>query len=179
MPLKRMFASVRGGSWGSEPGTDELDLPCIRGTDLDSLRMLPTLDKAPLRSYSRDDAKYRAARAGDIIIETSGGGDQQIVSGKSMEPRIADGAYAVLRFPVEGSRNGRIVLLELTEAEDPEGGGCYTLKRWRSEKTAAEESEGGWQHERIVLESLNPDVPSITLTNAEGARVIAEFVATV
>ncbi len=101
------------------------------------------------------------------------------VRGKSMEPRIADGSYAVLRFPVEGSRNGRIVLLELTEAEDPEGGGCYTLKRWRSEKTAAEESEGGWQHERIVLESLNPDVPSITLTNAEGARVIAEFVATV
>ncbi len=101
------------------------------------------------------------------------------VRGKSMEPRIADGSYAVLRFPVEGSRNGRIVLLELTEAEDPEGGGRYTLKRWRSEKTAADDSEGGWQHERIVLESLNPDVPSITLTNAEGARVIAEFVATV
>jgi len=100
------------------------------------------------------------------------------VRGKSMEPRIADGSYAVLRTPVVGSRNGRIVLVELTEAEDPEGGARYTMKRWRSKKAAAEAGEGGWRHERIVLESLNADVPSITLSNAEGARVIAEFVAT-
>jgi len=100
------------------------------------------------------------------------------VRGKSMEPRIADGAYAVLRSGVEGSREGRIVLVELSEAEDPEGGGRYTLKRWHSEKEAAEPEEGGWRHERIALESLNPDVPSITLTDGEGAKVIAEFVAT-
>lgn len=39
-------------------------------------------------------------------------------------------------------------------------------------------SVADWRHERIVLESLNPEVPSITLTDAEGARVIAEFVTT-
>jgi hypothetical protein len=52
------------------------------------------------------------------------------------------------------------------------------LKRWHSEKEAAEPAEGGWRHERIVLESLNSNVRSITLTDGAGARVIAEFVAT-
>jgi hypothetical protein len=29
-----------------------------------------------------------------------------------------------------------------------------------------------------VLESLNPDLPSITITDGEGVKVIAEFIAT-
>ena len=82
-----------------------------------------------------------------------------------MEPAIPDGAFAVLREGVEGSRDGRIMLVELTEAEDQEGGGRYTLKRWRGEKKAAGAHEGDWTHDRIVLESLNPQVPSIELTN--------------
>jgi type I restriction enzyme R subunit len=98
------------------------------------------------------------------------------VRGKSMEPRIADGSYAVLRAPVPGSREGRIVLVELTETEDPEGGGRYTLKRWHSEKSVAEESEGGWRHERIMLQSINNAFEPIVLTDSQGARVIAEFV---
>jgi SOS-response transcriptional repressor LexA len=98
------------------------------------------------------------------------------VRGKSMEPRIADGSYAVFRAPVQGSRNGRIVLVELTEPEDPEGGGRYTVKLWRSEKAAADPSEGGWRHEQIVLEPINQAFKPIVLTDSEGARVIGEFV---
>ena len=84
---------------------------------------------------------------------------------------------SIVREHSAGSRDGRIVLVELTEAENPERGGRYTLKRWHSEKKAAEPAEGGWRHERIVLQSLNPDIASITLTDSEGVRVIAEFVA--
>jgi type I restriction enzyme R subunit len=100
------------------------------------------------------------------------------VRGKSMEPRIGDGSYAVFRAPAEGSRDGRIVLVELTEPEDPEGGGRYTIKVWRSDKAATEPSEGGWRHDRIVLEPLNSAFKPIVLTGPEGARVIGDFVAT-
>jgi SOS-response transcriptional repressor LexA len=100
------------------------------------------------------------------------------VRGKSMEPRIGDGSYAVFRAPAEGSRDGRIVLVELTEPEDPEGGGRYTVKVWRSDKAATEPSEGGWRHDRIVLEPLNSAFKPIVLTGPEGARVIGDFVAT-
>jgi phage repressor protein C with HTH and peptisase S24 domain len=100
------------------------------------------------------------------------------VRGKSMEPRIADGSYAIFRAPVAGSRSGRIVLVELTEPEDPEGGGRYTVKLWRSDKTATEPSEGGWRHDQIMLEPLNPSFKPIVLTDSQSARVIGEFVAT-
>ena len=100
------------------------------------------------------------------------------VRGRSMEPRIPDGSYVVLRTPVEGDREGRDLMVELTDAEDPEGGGRYTVKRWHSEKVAAGGDEGGWRHSRIVLQSLNPDIPSIELNGGEGLRVVGEFVAT-
>ncbi len=63
------------------------------------------------------------------------------------------------------------------QADDPEGGGRYTLKCWHSEKAAAEPEEGGWRHERIVLESLNREIGSITLADANGVKVVAEFIA--
>jgi len=55
--------------------------------------------------------------------------------------------------------------------------GKHTLKRWHSDKGAAEPEDGDWRHRRVVLESLNPDLPSITLTDGEGAKAIGEFVA--
>ncbi|MBX3279776.1 MAG: DEAD/DEAH box helicase family protein [Acidobacteria bacterium] len=97
------------------------------------------------------------------------------VVGKSMEPAIPDGAYCLFRSPVEGARQGKIILVQLRDAADPETGQRYTVKRYESEKAAKGDL---WRHERIILQPLNRDFEPIVLTgNDEGElQVIAELV---
>lgn len=78
-PLRRLFSSTEGGSWGANAGEADVDLPCIRGTDFDYPHLRSNVESAPLRSYSRVEVGRRAAHAGDVIIEKSGGGENQPV----------------------------------------------------------------------------------------------------
>ncbi|MBI4027030.1 MAG: hypothetical protein HY360_18745 [Verrucomicrobia bacterium] len=101
------------------------------------------------------------------------------VVGKSMEPTINDGALCVFRNPVEGSRQGRVVLVKKRHFSDPETGGNFTVKRYRSTKVIDENS---WRHDAIELIPDNPDrqkYPVIRLApeDCEDLQVIAEFVA--
>ncbi len=93
------------------------------------------------------------------------------VSGRSMEPRIPDGSLCLFRRIPAGSRQGKLVLVRHRGAS--ETGGEFTVKRYRSRKTLSE--EGGWRHERILLEPLNPDYPVLELGPDE-FQVIGEFV---
>ena len=97
------------------------------------------------------------------------------VVGKSMQPAIPDGAYALLRSPVVGSRQGTTVLVQLRDDADPETRERYTVKRYASTKAKKGDA---WQHERITLKPLNPDFRPIELTGADEGqlRVVAEFV---
>jgi type I restriction enzyme R subunit len=97
------------------------------------------------------------------------------VVGKSMEPAIPDGSYCLFRAAVEGTRQGKTVLVQLRDAPDPETGQRYTVKRYRSEKAATGDS---WRHARITLEPVNPEFEPIVLTGAsEGElQVVAELV---
>ena len=97
------------------------------------------------------------------------------VIGKSMEPAIPDGAYALFRAPVEGSRQGKTVLVQLRDGADPETGERYTVKRYASTKARKGDA---WQHERITLKPLNPDFQPIELIGADEGqlRVVAELV---
>jgi len=97
------------------------------------------------------------------------------VVGKSMEPAIPDGAYCLFAAPVEGTRQGKTVLVQLRDVTDPESGERYTVKRYESEK--AQDGEL-WRHERITLKPINPDFKPIVLTGADEGQlqVIAEFV---
>ena len=97
------------------------------------------------------------------------------VVGQSMEPVIPDGAWCLFRGPVEGARQGRIVLVELRDDIDPETGQRYTVKRYDSQKSRSGES---WRHTRIALRPVNPDFEPIVLTGADEGelRVVAEFV---
>lgn len=74
---------------------------------------------------------------GWIEVEGFGPLDERIfvaqVVGRSMEPTIHDGDYGVFRLRPEGSRNGRIVLVQYRGPVDPETGGASTVKRYRSE----------------------------------------------
>ena len=92
-----------------------------------------------------------------------------------MEPRIPDGSYCLFDGPVTGTRQGRIVLARLLNALDPDTGQRFTVKRYRSEKTA---NEDGWRHLSIVLEPLNPDYEPIELTGEDESpvAVIAELI---
>ena len=97
------------------------------------------------------------------------------VVGKSMEPRIPDGAYCLFMSPVTGTRQGRTVLVQLRDAVDPDSGERFTVKRYRSDKAA---DEDGWRHVRVVLEPSNPEFSPIELKiEDEGSvAVVAELV---
>lgn len=97
------------------------------------------------------------------------------VVGRSMLPQIPDGAWCLFRAPVEGTRQGKIVLVELRDAVDPETGGQYTVKRYDSAKVR---HGGSWRHERVTLRPLNPEFKPIELGRADEDRlkVVAELV---
>ena len=97
------------------------------------------------------------------------------VIGKSMEPRIPDGAYCLFSAPVTGTRQGLTVVVQMLDDTDPETGESYTVKRYESRKAASE--EGGWRHVKIILKPDNPDFQPIELTcEDEGSvQVVAEF----
>ena len=96
------------------------------------------------------------------------------VVGKSMEPRIADGSWCLFRAPVEGTRQGKTVLVQLRDDIDPETGQRYTVKRYESEKA----DEDSWRHVKITLRPVNPDFEPIVLTGSDEGelQVIAELV---
>jgi Peptidase S24-like len=90
------------------------------------------------------------------------------IVGRSMEPLIPDGSFCIFRAGVVGSRAGRLVL-----AEDLSNN-AYAVKRYTSKKV---ETEEGWKHLRIGLESLNPDYPTWYLEPDEKKyRILAEFI---
>jgi SOS-response transcriptional repressor LexA len=108
----------------------------------------------------------RPLRAGMFVAQ---------VVGRSMEPLIPNGSWCLFRSPVEGSRQGKVVLVEHRDIHDPETGGSYTVKRYRSRKAADAE---GWRHVEIRLEPENPEFAPIVLReSAEGdVRVVAELI---
>ena len=98
------------------------------------------------------------------------------VVGKSMEPAIPDGSWGLFRAPVEGTRQGKTVLVRLRGDPDPDTGERYTVKRYTSEK-AEVDADGGWRHARITLKPTNPDYRPIVLSAEEDDAfgVVAEF----
>jgi len=97
------------------------------------------------------------------------------VVGKSMEPAIPDGAYCLFGSPVEGTRQGRTVVVLLRDKADPETGQRFTVKRYESEKAVSE--DGTWRHVRVLLKPINRDFEPIELTcEDEGTvDVVAEM----
>jgi hypothetical protein len=59
---------------------------------------------------------------------------------------------------------------------DPDTGGSYTVKRYRSEKAAGDDDS--WKHTAVRLEPLNPAYQPIVIaaTEASDVRVIGELV---
>ncbi len=71
------------------------------------------------------------------------------VVGESMNRRIPNGAWCVWRLNPTGTRQGRVVLAQHRDIQDPEHGGTFTVKIYESEKVGTE--DGGWRHTRVTL----------------------------
>jgi SOS-response transcriptional repressor LexA len=97
------------------------------------------------------------------------------VTGQSMEPRIPSASWCLFRPSPAGSRERRLLLVQVNTQADPEDGGRYTVKRYHSVKR---ETEDGWEHQTIQLEPLNKDYQPIEISSeeADDIRVVGEFV---
>jgi phage repressor protein C with HTH and peptisase S24 domain len=82
------------------------------------------------------------------------------VTGTSMEPLIPDGSWCLFRPCPAGSREGRILLVQLGTDGAGENGGRFTVKKYHSKKTVTADR---WRHDRIQLLPMNPAFESIEL----------------
>ena len=96
------------------------------------------------------------------------------VSGHSMEPSIPHGSLCLFQRPTQGSRNGRIVLVQL-HSLDPETGGRFTVKKYSSTKSPTDDS---WSHSSITLLPTNPAFPPIPIDPAHthDLLIVGEFI---
>jgi type I restriction enzyme R subunit len=120
--------------------------------------------------------RFEWAELPDYFRPRSGMFVAQIV-GESMNRRIPNGSWGLFRLNPQGTREGKIVLVEHREIQDNDLGGHYTLKKYHSEK--AQTPDGTWEHTRIVL---SPDTTAdgyepivIEADGDEQVRVIAEW----
>jgi uncharacterized protein len=97
------------------------------------------------------------------------------VVGESMNRRIPNGAWCLFRANPQGTRQGKIVVVQHRSISDPETGGSYTIKRYRSEKVVDE--DGGWRHTRIELhpETDQDGFGVIVIEADDDVGVVAEW----
>jgi len=91
------------------------------------------------------------------------------VAGDSMEPSIPDGAWALFRSPAR-EVDGRIVLVQVRDPDDPDSGGAFLLKKVERRRVRSAM--------RVRLLSRNKKYPPIDVSDDRGERytVIAELV---
>jgi SOS-response transcriptional repressor LexA len=99
------------------------------------------------------------------------------VIGESMNRRIPNGSWCLFREPSDGSRNGKVVIVQSRDIQDLDTGGQYTVKIYRSEKT---ETGDSWAHQKIRLEPDSMDFSFKPMTfdsdTVNELRVLGEFV---
>jgi hypothetical protein len=92
-----------------------------------------------------------------------------------MNKIMPNGSICLFERYAGGSRNGKIVLVEMTDFMDVDSGSNYTIKEYSSKKTVAED---GWKHEEIILLPRSTGVYApIVLRDEEtiGLKVIGTF----
>ncbi len=99
------------------------------------------------------------------------------IIGESMNRVIPNGSICLFKTYTGGSRNGKILLIEYRDIQDPDFNSAFTIKTYTSEKKITEEN---WEHTSIILRpnSFDSSYQNIIITdeNALGMRVVGEFV---
>jgi len=96
------------------------------------------------------------------------------VEGHSMEPQIPDASLCAFRSKLSGSWDGKTLLIE---QYGESGGSRYTVKRCHVSDAVDpnKESDKDWLHQRMTLESINPDYESWDVASAGKIRPLGEF----
>jgi phage repressor protein C with HTH and peptisase S24 domain len=96
------------------------------------------------------------------------------IEGRSMEPVIPDGTLCAFRSRVTAPYEGKIVLIE---DYSKAGGNRYSVKRYHASTRPdpVKENDPAWLHERVTLESINPDYRPLEIPAARKINVIGEF----
>ncbi len=79
--VRRLKDTVLGcvnGVWGSDPNGSD-DLPCVRVADFDRDRLRVKHSVPTLRAISQSERQRKTLSSGDLLLEKSGGGEQQPV----------------------------------------------------------------------------------------------------
>lgn len=99
------------------------------------------------------------------------------IIGESMNRIIPNGSICLFKPYTGGSKNGKIVLVENMDIQDPDFNSAFTIKTYSSEKIVSEDT---WGHTSIVLRpnSFDSTYQNIIISeeNAQGMRVVGEFV---
>jgi phage repressor protein C with HTH and peptisase S24 domain len=99
------------------------------------------------------------------------------IIGESMNRVIPNGSICLFKTYTGGSRNGKIVLVENMDIQDPDFNSAFTIKTYSSEKIVTKE---GWRHSSIILSpnSFDDSYKKIIINEetASDMRVVGEFV---
>jgi superfamily II DNA or RNA helicase/SOS-response transcriptional repressor LexA len=99
------------------------------------------------------------------------------IIGESMNRVIPNGSICLFKPYSGGIRNGKILLIENRDIQDPDFNSAFTIKTYSSEKIVTEEN---WEHTSIVLRpnSFDSTYQNIIITeeNAVEMRIVGEFV---
>jgi DUF2075 family protein len=154
-----------------------LDLPIVQAGQ-EAANSVPIFD---LKFAAGQFSEYQEADTFDHVVlpdhlRASEGYFVARVDGDSMNKRIPPGAWCLFHFNPQGTRNGKIVVVQHRGISDPELGGQYTIKRYKSEKHFGDD---GVVNSVIVLkpESTNDKHEAIVLSadDTEEMVVVAEF----
>lgn len=76
--IKWSVHSFKNGVWGNEPD-GENDIFCIRVADFNRESLTVNLENLTIRAIEKKERKDRLLKKGDLLLEKSGGGENQLV----------------------------------------------------------------------------------------------------
>lgn len=77
--LKNSVLSSKGGIWGNEESFDDNDIACVRVADFDRSKLRVALENPTIRNVLQSERNGRILERGDLLLEKSGGGENQLV----------------------------------------------------------------------------------------------------
>jgi type I restriction enzyme S subunit len=98
--LKYLFEKRIGGAWGDDPEDDDSTI-CIRAADIETENISHKKYNLTRRKYKNEELINKSLKKGDLIIEKSGGGENQpvgrVVVFNLDEPALCSNFMEVLR----------------------------------------------------------------------------------
>jgi type I restriction enzyme S subunit len=100
--FKRSTRSCRNGIWGGEATGDITDIKCVRVADFDRDRLVVADSVPTVRSVTASEQKDRILSRGNLLLEKSGGGENQpvgfVVLFDSDEPAVCSNFVAKIEL---------------------------------------------------------------------------------